>query len=303
MVQPGPTTTVKFGKMEVSRLMVGHNPVCGNSHTSDAMNDDMRAYFSSNGVVNMYQHAESLGVRTIVVRGDYDRLGHLEMYRRAGGRMNVICQTASEMHDVFRNIRICAAAGAEAIYHHGTQTDRFWLSGQIDRTNDYLKCMRDSGVSVGLCTHTPEVIDYACQKQWDVDFFMCCFYNPGKGRIRQSAIVSGGQAADAYAAETYDDDDRDRMCRTIMTMEKPVLAFKILAATRKCANQEQVREAYRFAYSHINPKDAVVVGFFPKYIDQIALGLQYAAEACAGVGRAAGIAAAASIPGAPPAMA
>lgn len=60
-----------------------------------------------------------------------------------------------------------------------------------------------------------------------------------------------------------------------------MLAFKILAANRKCATQEAVREAYRYAYTHIRPTDAVVVGFFPKYLDQIALGIEYAQAAVA----------------------
>ena len=70
------------------------------------------------------------------------------------------------------------------------------------------------------------------------------------------------------------------MCRTIPALDKPVLAFKILAATRTCATQEHVREAYRYAYAHIKPTDAVAVGFFPKYQDLISLGLRYAKEAC-----------------------
>jgi hypothetical protein len=269
--------------MEVSRLLVGHNPVCGNSHASETMSADMTAYFGQENVVAMYRHAERLGLRTLVVRGDYERLGHLEMYRRTGGAMNVICQTASEMHDVYRNIRVCAAAGAEGIYHHGTQTDRFWYDGHIDRVKDYLACMRDCGVAVGLCSHRPEVIDYARDRAWDVDFYMCCFYDPGGGRKRESAVVarsSAGRSGEAFEEELYDAADRDRMCRTILAVDKPVLAFKILAATRNCATQADVRDAYRYAYSHIKPTDAVAVGFFPKYQDQISLGIRYAREAC-----------------------
>jgi len=64
--------------------MVGHNPVCGNSHVSASMDAEMRAYFGTANVTAMYRHAEELGLHTLVVRGDYERLGHLEMYRRTG---------------------------------------------------------------------------------------------------------------------------------------------------------------------------------------------------------------------------
>ena len=49
------------------------------------------------------------------------------------------------MHDVMQNVRILAAAGAIGIYHHGTQTDRFWQAGEIDRVEDYIKCMPCEG--------------------------------------------------------------------------------------------------------------------------------------------------------------
>ena len=37
--------------------------------------------------------------------------------------------------------------------------------------------MRECGVQVGLGSHIPEVIGYAEERGWDVDFYMTCFYN------------------------------------------------------------------------------------------------------------------------------
>lgn len=274
----GPTSLVSIGRgVQVSRLLVGHNPPCGNSHLSADMNDDMRAYFSAENVVAMYQHAEKLGLGTLVIRGDYNMLQWVELYRRGGGKMNVVGQTASEMFDIFSNIRIMAASGVRAIYHHGTQTDTFFQQGKRELVRDYLKCMRDQGVAVGLGTHMPEVIEYAQQHHWDVDFYMACFYNLSR-EVRQSALVTGRAI---YDNEEYLDEDRQKMANLIAAVNKPVLAFKILAAGRHCATQQQVREAYEFAYARIKPADAVVVGFFPKYLDQIALGLEYANAAIA----------------------
>ena len=286
----GATSLVSLGGgVKVSRLLVGHNPPCANSHISVEMNDDMREYFTAENVVAMYQHAERLGLHTLVIRGDYNMLHWLELYRRAGGKMNVVGQTASEMFDIFANIRIMAAAGVEVIYHHGTQTDALFQEGKSERVRDYLKCMRDAGVAVGLGTHMPEVIEHAQEHNWDVDFYMACFYNLSR-EARQSAIVTGRAI---YDNEQYLEEDRQKMAELILRVNKPVLAFKILAAGRHCASQQQVREAYEFAYSHIKPTDAVVLGFFPKYLDQIALGIQYARDA---VEKAASVAKQASPP-------
>ena len=270
-----PIGTIRLGRVTVSRFIVGHNPPSGNSHIDEAANADMRAYFTAENVLKLYQQAEGLGVRTLMIRGDYTMLHWLELYRRGGGRMNVIAQTASEMHDIFQNIRVMATAGVEAVYHHGTQTDKFWRLGQIARTRDYLKCMRDCGVAVGLGTHQPEIIDYAQQHGWDVDFYMASLYNLSRVP-RESSVVTGRSA---YDQEIYLDEDRDNMLRTIAGANKPALAFKLLAAGRKCANQDTVRAAFAYTISRLRACDGIVIGLFPKYVDQVKLDLEHAAAA------------------------
>lgn len=70
------------------------------------------------------------------------------------------------------------------------------------------------------------------------------------------------------------------MCQVIRQTEKTCLAFKILGASRLCSTQQEVAAAFQFAFSNIKPKDAVVVGMFPKHEDQIALNIRYAMAAC-----------------------
>ncbi len=270
---------VAFGFHEITRLIMGHNPLCANSHYSDELNREMGEYFTHDRVVEVLQRCEQAGMNTTLLRGDYHRcLYWLELYRRTGGTMQCILQTASEMHDVFQNIRILAAAGPIGIYHHGTQTDKFWREGRIDATLDYLKCIRDCGVMVGLATHIPEVIEYAEEHDWDVDFYMASFYNLSREE-RESDIVKD---VFEYQEEQYPDEDRDAMCRVIRRTPKTCLAFKILAANRKCGSQEEVSQAFRFAFANIKSTDAVVVGMFPKHIDQISLNIQHTLDAVKG---------------------
>ena len=271
-----PTSAISLGNCRVSRFIVGHNPPCANSHISAELNKEMAQYFSTENILKLYHHAEESGIKTFLIRGDYRMLNLLELYRRQDGKMNVIGQTASEMHDILVNIRIMAAAGVEAIYHHGTQTDKFWRQGRIDQCLDYLKCMRDQGVSVGLATHIPQVIEYAEEHAWDVDFYLASLYNISR-RPRESLIVSGD--ASAYAKELYLPEDPELMLTVVRATSKPVLVFKILAAGRLCESHNSVKEAFRRAYSGIKPSDGVIVGLFPKYFDQLSADLDYANQA------------------------
>lgn len=223
----------------------------------------MCEYYTTEQVVVLLQSCQAAGINTLQARGDYHRVLYwVELFRRAGGRLHWIVQTASEMHDIFQNIRIIAAAGAIAIYHHGSLTDKLWQTGKIDKVRDYLKCMRDCGVMVGLGSHIPEVIEYSEEHGWDVDFYMTCLYNLAR-KPRESALVTG-----KFQPEEFIHEDRDRMCEVIRQTPKTCLAFKLMAASRNCGTQECVREAFRYAFQRIKPTDAVVVGMFPKHLDR-----------------------------------
>jgi hypothetical protein len=270
--------TVPFGRYRITRLIVGGNPFCGNSHFSGEMSREMVEYYTADRVVEVLARCQAAGINTVQARGDYHRVLYwIELFRRQGGQLHWIAQTASEMHDVLQNIRILAAAGAIGIYHHGSRTDRFWQDGEIDRVEDYLRCMRDSGVQVGLGTHIPEVIEYAEEKGWDIDFYMACMYNISR-KPRESALVSGIQD---FAGEQYLAEDRARMCEIVRQTTKTCLAFKILAASRNCATQDTVQEAFDYAFGHIKAQDAVVVGMYPREVDQITLNVQHTLQAIA----------------------
>ena len=217
---------------------------------------------------------EELGINTIQARGDYHRIMYyLELFRRKGGKLNWIAQTASEMHDIKNNIRVIAAFGAIGIYFHGSKTDNLWHAGKIDEVKEYMKVARDCGVQVGVGSHIPEVIDYVENEGWDIDFYMACFYNLNR-QERESAVVSG-----IFAKEKFYEEDPPKMCKVIRAVDKPCLAFKIVAASRHCSTQEEVKATFKWAFDNIKPTDAVVVGMFPKYVDQVPLNIGHTLEA------------------------
>jgi len=59
------------------------------------------------------------------------------------------------------------------------------------------------------------------------------------------------------------------MTAIIRILNKPCLAFKILAAGRKCDSENAVGNAFRYAFENIKATDAVIVGMFPRDTDQV----------------------------------
>ncbi|MDP6748847.1 MAG: hypothetical protein QGH37_17835 [Candidatus Poribacteria bacterium] len=56
---------------------------------------------------------------------------------REGGNLHFVTQTTSGTHDVFSDVRVIAAEGAERIHLHGAKVNNWWLDGKIDKVENY----------------------------------------------------------------------------------------------------------------------------------------------------------------------
>ncbi len=255
---------VRVEGREFSRLIVGGNPVSGNSHQSSQASREMRDYFSAANVKRLLAACEEAGINTWQSRGDRHILRLLNEYRLEGGKIQWVAQTASELADIPRNIRECATMGAAGIYHHGSATDSMWVAGRMEEVRARLKAVRDTGVLVGLGTHIPEVIDFAESKDWDVDFYMTCIYNLSRSK-EEASRLAGRKIEGEYFREA----DRVEMLKRVHQTRKPCLIFKVYGAGRRCSSAADMSESLRQVFEYAKPSDCVVIGMFPKYKEQV----------------------------------
>ena len=256
--------TVRLGGQTISRLIVGGNPVSANSHVSNALSGEMRDYFTSANTKKLLAACERAGINTWQSRADRHIMRLLYEYRQEGGRIQWIAQTASEYGDLKRNLGEASSLNPTGIYHHGSQTDKYWMSGRIDQTAEALKAIRQTGAQVGLGTHIPEVVDYAESKGWDFDFYMTCIYNLSR-TPEEAAKVAGRPVKGEY----FHDPDREMMLKRVSKTAKPCLIFKVYAATRHAGTAAARLDALKLAFRYAKPTDAVVIGMFPKYQEQV----------------------------------
>lgn len=256
--------TIKLGDYDITRLIIGGNPISGNSHISNEKSEEMADYFTAENVKATLFRCEECGINTMQLRGDKHIFRLLREYYNDGGKMHFIAQTASEIHPFEANLGRISDARAIAIYLHGTLTDALFKAGNYQEIRERLDKIRRTGKLVGLGTHMPEVIEYAQEHHWDVDFYMACVYNLSKVN-RVSSEITGKM----NEGERFVDDDKAVMYKTIRATDKPCLAFKILGAGRKCETTETVKAAFKEAFDNIKPIDGVVVGMFPKEKDQV----------------------------------
>lgn len=271
--------TVPFGSHRLSRLIVGANCINGGSHLSRFVNEQMLAYFTDEQIASHLDDCRAQGINTW--QSGYGNLGFYARYQQENGKLNYITLTEYEDDVPQALLEELVASGAVGIAHHGEATDVLFKRGEIDRIKDFISrahdTVGDSGVQIGVSTHMPAVIDYIESAGWDVDFYMTCVYERHRSREALKELLG---YVPIPTPEVYLEEDPPRMYRMIQQTDKTCLAFKILGASRRCSTQEEVAAAFQFAFSNIKAKDAVVVGMFPKHVDQIALNIQHAMAAC-----------------------
>ena len=256
--------TVRWGRYDITRLLLGHNPIKGQSHFSAALSRKMREHFADreHGLA-LLRRCQQAGINTCQMGGpEIEAL--LEQHHAAGGRLQWIAtlysQPGAGREELKRILSLNPRPIGAQVF--GNMSDALMKRGQLDRVVEHLKVVRDSGLLVGLGSHNHEVIDYAENKGWDVDFYQCCFYHSVFG-------------FDGRRGEVFEEEDRRAMVRTIRQVAKPCIGFKVLGANRHCATPDAVERALRFAYANIKPTDVVLVGMWQKHKDQVAENVGY----------------------------
>lgn len=257
--EEGTLPRIKFGPHSISRLICGANCFNGGSHLSCFVNNQMKEYYTEEQILKTLRRCREVGINCW-----QSGAGNVDLYRRLvdeGCRMNYISIESEKSGD----LDALKAAGAIGAAHHGEVTDRLFKAGQIDKVNDYLKMVRDSGLQVGVSTHMPDVVDTIESKGWDLDFYMTCVYERHRSAEDLEKLL--GQAP-IPVGEVYLPNDPPRMFKAIRQTKRTCLAFKILAAGRLSDRRHWVEKAFRDTLEEIKPTDGVIVGIYDKYTDQ-----------------------------------
>ena len=80
--------------------------------------------------------------------------------------------------------------------------------------------------------------------------------------------------------ELYLPTDPDRMFKTIRAAKKPCLAYKVLAAGRCISTPAEVRACFADALEKIKPTDAMIVGMYQQFGDQVGENAALVRELC-----------------------
>jgi hypothetical protein len=268
--------TIRLGKHQVTRLILGSNPFNGFSYGIPSLDQHMREWSTPERIASVLRTCEQSGINTWQFSYYESSMAGLKLHQSGGGQIQWILLTGGAMRENPGLIPDVAKLKPLGIVHHGGVTDERFRAGQMDRVRDYLKAIRDSGTLVGLSTHLPGVVEFVEERNWDVDFYMTCFFQIGRPEVETRKLVAA-----LPLGQVFLESDPPQMCRAIRQAKKPCLAFKILAAGRHGTSREQLERAFRFAFTSIKPQDGVIVGMYPRFKDEVRENVDIVRRICA----------------------
>jgi len=252
---------IKFGAVEISRMVLGVNPFYGYSHFNNNFSSTMREWYTQEKVVEVMHRANQYGINAFnyvhMDRAPKD----LERFQSEGGKMHLIIQVSAGVESSM----LVKTLKPLALHRQGEVVDKAFQAGQMNTVRDWCKEARDLGVMVGVGTHKPEVIAQVESEGWDVDFYAGCVYNRTRTPEEWKKALNGEIME--MPSETYLQSDPPRMYKVMRQTKKPCFAFKILAAGRIA--DRGIDQAFRTAFESIKPNDGIYVGMFPRVKDEV----------------------------------
>lgn len=254
---------VTFLGREITRLIIGSNPLYGYSHFNPIYDRTMREWMTQDRRLAVLHRCEECGINTWQSHYHPEFLDDFRRYRAEGGRLNLFLLGHGDLMTNVGLLKEAAKLNPIGVAHHGNMTDDRFRAGEMNKVHDWLKAVRDAGLKAGISTHNPGVIDSVEGRGWDVDYYMTCMY-----RVSRTPEEARTEFGEAPMGEIYMERDPERMTRMVRATKRPCLAFKILAAGRSVSSPAIVEKALRFVYANIKSTDAVIVGMFPRFKDE-----------------------------------
>lgn len=229
----------KLGHHEVSRLIIGTNPINGYAHSRDLayVGSLFRAYHTEEKVFETLMMAEQAGINCI--GSGFVSLALLAKYKKeTGSKILIIGQVGlnSNTKNIFEQFDQAAEMGIDIFQLHGEWCDRLVLQNRFDDIARLLDYAREQGMMAGMGAHMIDSQMVCAEKGIIPDFYMVTMHHgnywsahPVENRIAYESV--GTKQADHNKWHdncfcTFPDRTVDFVSKTTI----PVIGFKTMAA-------------------------------------------------------------------------
>ena len=244
----------RIGKVKISRLICGGNLIGGYAHSRDLtyVSSLLMHYFTDEKIIETLQICEENGINTIITGSGSAEL--LKKYREErGGQIQWIAQCTAQTDDLTGDVKKAIDAGAVGAFLIGNIGDLWARNERMDMIGKVVDFIKGNGIIGGVGGHNLET-PMACEKAGlNTDFYMKTHHSTNYWSKRQPD--QDEDVIDNYNMDNYWDKNPEKTVEFMKTMEKPWIAYKVLAA-----GAIHPRDGFKYAFE--NGADFACVGMF-----------------------------------------
>jgi hypothetical protein len=250
----GGLPTGKIGNVTISRLICGGNLIGGWAHSRDLIyvSSLLKQYFTDEKIIETLQICEENGINTILV--GTSSFNVLKKYREErGGKIQWLVQCVVKPDDLETDVKRAIDGGAVGAFLIGNLGDEWARAGKVDLIGKLLDIIKQNGVIAGVGGHNLGTVVACEEAKLPVDFYMKTHHSTGYWSTRRPDQQK--DVIDNYNVDNYWDKEPDKTVQYMGKVEKPWIAYKVLAA-----GAIHPREGFKHALQ--NGADFMCVGMF-----------------------------------------
>ena len=246
----------RIGNLNIGRIISGGNLISGFSHSRDLIyvSQLVKNYFSEKKIMDTFWLCEECGINTTAISVRPDEVKILNNYWKQGGKIRWIAQAYPKENNYRESIDFALDNGAKAVLIMGNVGDEWARDGKFElmaKTIDYIK---SKGVPTGVAGHEIAIIQGAEQHQVGAEFYMKTLHSRNYWSWKPEQ-TKDKMVIDNYSIDNYWDRNPDETIAFMESLDKPWIAFKILAA-----GAVHPRDGFRFVFE--KGADFACVGMF-----------------------------------------
>jgi hypothetical protein len=266
---PGPMPMGKLGKLQVSRLIAGHNLVVGQAHSRDLLYTSqlLQAYFTEAKILETFAMYEKYGINTSFARMSAQMIDPVKKYMKQGGKLQWFAGISAQQDgSITRDLDMALDMGAVGGYVHGNTGDALFKAKNIDAIGKAVETMRKAGLVAGVGSHLLDVSIAVDKAGIKPDYYLKTFHSgnywsagppkepdpkwkPTDTELVQAELGAWGSHNNLW-------DTTPKQTAAFMANTKvPWIGFKVLAA-----GALSPREAFKYSFQ--NGCDFIAVGMY-----------------------------------------
>jgi hypothetical protein len=245
-----------IGKVKISRLICGGNLISGYAHSRDLIyvSSLLKAYFTEEKIMETWSQSEQHGINTMIFGpDDKAAVAVYKKYRARGGNIQFIGQLAPQKNKIADSIKAAMDVGVVGVGLVGNYGDAWTREESVDKIGEFVSVAQSQGLIAGVNGHELRTILAVEKAGIKPDYYMKTLHSTNYWSKRQPDQKK--EVIDNYGIDNYWCMDPEGTIRFMQELERPWIAFKVLAA-----GAIHPKAGYKYAFE--NGADFCAVGMF-----------------------------------------